>query len=235
MNKFKLRLWKDSFLYSRKRKQASKNILVAALAILGSTIIAVLIATMFGYNPFDTIKDLFSAAFINEPDKFAYTLCVFALSAFAFSFAFKAGIFNIGISGQMYASGVTLLAFSNAIGNSIPNGLGQIVGLIIAMAMGAAVALLTGVLERYFKVDAVVSAIILNWIILFIGFFVIAQYYPGNDNLAQMTTSVEIPEHFRLNTTDFPGWASALIIVAILAIVLLVLSKYTVLMLLVYL
>ncbi len=228
MNKFKLRLWKDSLLYSRKRKQTTKNIAVAALAILGSTIIAVLIATMFGYNPFDTIKALFSAAFVNEPDKLAFTLSVFALSAFAFSFAFKAGIFNIGISGQMYASGVAVLAFSNAIGNAMPNGLGQVLSLIIAMLVGSAVALLTGALERYFKVDAVVSAIILNWIILLIGFFIIAKFYPGNSELTKMTTSTDIPEHFALNTHNFPGWASSLIIVAIIAVILLVLTKYTV-------
>ncbi len=228
MEKFKLRLFGDSFRYARKRKQASKSIIIATLAILGSTILAVLIAAMFGYDPFQTIADLFSAAIVNEPDKFAYTLCVFALSAFAFSFCFKAGIFNIGISGQMYASGVAVLAFSRAIGDSMPDGLGQILALIIAMLVGSLVALLTGALERYFKVDAVVSAIILNWIILFIGFFIIAQYYPNNDNLAQMTSSLPIPEHFILNSPNFPGWASSLIIVALIAIILLVLTKYTV-------
>ncbi len=95
MNKLKLRLFTDSFKYARKRKVASKNVIVATCAILGSTIIAVLIAAMFGYDPFETLGTLFSAGFSTEPAKLAYTLCVFALSAFAFSFCFKAGIFNI--------------------------------------------------------------------------------------------------------------------------------------------
>ncbi len=229
MNKFKLRLFGDSFKYARKRKVATKNIIVATCAILGSTIIAVLIGAMFGYNPFETISTLFSAGFDVEPTKIAYTLSVFALSAFAFSFCFKAGIFNIGISGQMYGAGVAVLAVATAIGDKMPNGLGQIVALIIAMAVGASIALLTGALERYFKVDPVVSAIIINWIVLLIGFFIIGSYYSNKpDNFSQMTASIIIDSHFCLNTEGFPGWAVSLIIVAIVAVIMLVLTKYTV-------
>ena len=230
MNKLKIQLFKDSFKYSRKRKTTTKSVIIATVAILGSTIIASLIAAMFGYNPFETLKILFSAAFINEPEKFGYMLCVFAMAAFAFSFAFKAGIFNIGISGQMYAAGVTLLIITKALENVMfPPFIGQMFSLLIAMSVGAIVALITGALERYLKVNSVVSAIILNWIILLIGFFVISAWYSNNpSDYSQMTASVNIPSQFTLSGGNIAGWIPAIIIVIIVAITLLILSKYTV-------
>lgn len=232
MNKFKWRLAKDTFLYSRKRKTTTKSIFIVIIAIALSTIVSALIATAFGYNPFETIKVLFSAAFEIEPDKFAYMVAVFALAAFAFSFAFKAGIFNIGISGQMYGAGVTLLVITTAIdkaGANFPPFIGQLFAIFIAMLVGACIALITGFLEQYLKVNAVVSAIILNWIILLIGFFVISAWYSNNpDNYAQMTASTNIPSQFTLAGGDIAGWIPAIIIVVLIAIILLVISKYTV-------
>ena len=229
MNKLKTQLIKDSFKYSRKRKSTTKSIIIATIAIIGSTIIASLIAAMFGYDPFETLRILFTAAFINEPEKFAYMLSVFALAAFAFSFAFKAGIFNIGISGQMYAAGVTLLIVTNALKDVMfPPFIGQIFSLFIAMSVGAIVALITGAMERYLKVNSVVSAIILNWIILLIGFFVISAWYSNSLDYSQMTASKDIPAQFTLGAGNIAGWIPAIIIVVIVATILLILSKYTV-------
>lgn len=228
MNHFKLRsrLMLDSFLYSKQRKSASKNIFCVVISITLAVILSLIVATIIGYNPFTLIQQLFQNGFIDY-QSLIVNIVVLGVGALAFSFAFKAGIFNLGMSGQMLGAGLTILAISTALQDvNFPNGSGQIFMLFISIIAGGFVACLIGLLKIYLNVNEVISAILLNWIIFFSTRLIIDNYYSAEGSL--LTQSFEIPEQFRFIAPGIGGWLPALIIFVILTAVILFITKFTV-------
>lgn len=229
MNSLKARLVFDTFKYSFKRKDSTKKILYSLIAIIVSLIIAGCITAMVGYNPFEMIAKLFTKAFEFEPKKLLYNIVVLSLAGLSFSFAFKANIFNIGISGQMFSAGITMLIISNSLDNfDINPFLGQTISFITCVITAGFFAWLIAIMDRYLKVNPVVSGILLNWILYLIGFFVVSSWYPNTlEGNAIMTASIDIPEEFRLMWGSAGSWLPMIVITLIIAIGMLITFKYT--------
>ncbi|MGL4951713.1 MAG: ABC transporter permease subunit [Mycoplasma sp.] len=225
----KFNLIKDSFLYGRKRKTLTKNILATVFSIVSALVVALLVATSLGYNPFDVLSKLFYVGF-NDPVKLFSNIGVFCFAAFAFSFASRVGLFNIGISGQMLASGtfIVFLTTKWIPAGTIPTGAGQLIILLVGMLVGAAVASFVGLLETQLKVNSVVSSILLNWIIYFVCFFFLATYAP-NASGQELTGSLNIPDEYRLWSTNGSGGIIPIIVLTIIAaLFMLFIFKFTV-------
>ncbi|MGL4948447.1 MAG: ABC transporter permease subunit [Mycoplasma sp.] len=223
-------LFKDSIIHGKKRKQSTKNILATVFSIASALIVALLVATALGYNPFDILSRLFTVGFQDLPALFS-NIGVFCFAGLSFAFASKVGLFNIGISGQMLAAGTMIVFVTQAIPEGlIPSGSGQFIILMIAATTGALVATFTGILDAYLKINSVVSSILLNWIIYFISFFLLATFARsgGADDL--LTNSAIIPDNFRLWDTQFGTGGIIPIIVLIIFIGggMLILFKFTV-------
>jgi len=103
----------------------------------------------------------------------ALTPMIFA--SLAVTVAFKGGLFNIGISGQMLLSGFISTIF---IGYSeLPSYLAMPLVLITGTICGAFVGALIGMLKAKFNINEVVSSIMLNYIIMYIiSFFIQTRY-----------------------------------------------------------
>ncbi len=237
MNLF-FNLKKEEFKYGSGRKRTLKTFLSSLISVFGALIVALIIAATLGYNPWEIFTKLFSIGW-EDPSYLFYKIGVYSLAGFAFFFAWKCGILNIGISGQMLAAGCTIVLITNAFPqewlsseNSIwmQYGLGQLLILLIAMIVGASVALIVGVLEKYLKVNAVVSAILLNWAIYFITFFILAEqiYDPSSTN--PLSISKDIPNQFRLFDTlgNTGAIIPTIVIVTLIATILFVIFKFTV-------
>ncbi len=234
MNKFYFK--KESFIFSKNRKDSTKSFLSSLFSIVSALVVALLVATMFGYNPFQIFAGLFSIGF-NEPWSLFYYIGVYALAGFAFYFAWKAKIINIGISGQMLAAGSTIVIISNSF-SDIPNwvgyGVGQLFMLIIAIAISSSIAMLVGALQIYLKVNAVVSSILLNWIIYFISFFILATYYPSEESLngGVLANSATIDQNFAffdpISNSGTGPIIPVVVILLVISIVLFIVFKYTV-------
>ncbi len=229
---FSLLLKKDSVFYSRRRKESSRKFLASVFSIIIALIVALLIATALGYQPWDIFTKLFFIGF-NDPSYLFYKLGTYALAGFAFYFAWKCGIINIGISGQMLAAGTVVVILTQLISknNSIPNwvgfGLGQIFILVIAMSVSSLIAFLVGAMQNYLRINGVVSAILLNWIIYFVSFFVLATYFTDSQPFANSTT---IPNEFRLYDVNNGTGAiiPVVVICLVIALVLFFIFKFTV-------
>lgn len=229
MNNLFLNLKKDQFIHGRKRKETTKKIIVTVTTIIGSVIVACLIGAMFGYNPFTIFADLLSKGFIS-PLQLIYSFGTFALAGLAFSFASKAGIFNIGISGQMITAGLVIISVTNALQDvNFPAPLGQIFILFLAITSAGLMALIMGALESYLKVNSVVSGILINWIMFFISIFVIATYYNNSEGNV-FTGSIEIPQQFRITGSAAMGNSIIPIIILVLIVssICFFLTKYTI-------
>ena len=216
------------------RKGWSRSMIASTLSIVGGLIIALLIATAIGYNPFQVISGLFSVGF-NDPITLFFEFGILAIAGFSFAFAARAGIFNIGISGQMLAAG-TMVVFVTSVWiplDSVSNGAGQIITLLVAIITGSLIALFTGLLETFLKVNSVVTAIILNWIIYFITFYFLSQDN-ANPTMAGSVIigSAMIPDNFRFwdlsLIPSIPSLIPILLTVFILGIIIFILFKFTV-------
>ena len=98
------------------------------------------------------------------------------LASLAFIAAVKAGLFNIGIAGQMLLSGfvATILIGYN---NTLSTPLSFPLVLLTGMAVGGLLGALVGFLKYRFNIHEVVSTIMINWIISYTtGFFINSSY-----------------------------------------------------------
>ena len=102
-------------------------------------------------------------------------------------FAYKVGLFNIGVAGQ-YAAGAGLALYA-ALAWQLP----WWVCLLIATLAGALLGTVSGVLKSYCNVNEVISGIMLNWITL----------YAMNDLLSAVKESTSpYTVHIRTVNTD---------------------------------
>ena len=77
-------------------------------------------------------------------------------------FAYKVGLFNIGVAGQ-YCFGVALSLYA-----ALAWGWSWLPCMLLAMLGGALLGAVSGLLKSYCNVNEVISGIMLNWIILYV-------------------------------------------------------------------
>lgn len=161
---------------------------IPLFAILCSLVVGGVIIAVTGSNPFKAYYALLQgsglapkASYANYKsmltDFFSYvnyfTPMIFA--ALAVAVALRAGLFNIGVSGQMLAAGFTATVI---VGYS---GLGAVAAkplvILIGMAAGGLAGALIGFLKYRFNINEVVSSIMLNYIIQYVVSFFINTYY----------------------------------------------------------
>lgn len=98
------------------------------------------------------------------------------LASVAFIAGFQAGLFNIGISGQMLLSGfmaMVLVGYNRALSPWVAKPL----VLLIGLAVGGLLGVLTGYLKYRFNIHEVVSTIMINYVISYLtGFFINSKY-----------------------------------------------------------
>lgn len=111
-NSLRFDLLKDSFVHGKKRKTTTRTIVVTLVSIFSALIVALLFAAALGYDPFEVLAKLFYIGF-NDTSALFSNIGVFCFAGFAFAFASKAGLFNIGISGQMLGAGTFVVFLSD--------------------------------------------------------------------------------------------------------------------------
>lgn len=156
-----------------KTKKAPPSALASLWAAVSVPLMAVLVAIFFGaliiassgVNPFAAFGNLFRGAF-GDLDAIGRTLekaTPLLFGGLAVSFAFKAGLFNIGAQGQLLFGAIT----AAAIGFSF-NGLPAIIHLPLALLGGALAGALYGIIPGLLKTSTgaheVITTIMLNYI-----------------------------------------------------------------------
>ena len=96
------------------------------------------------------------------------------MCALSVLFAYKVGMFNIGVAGQFVAGACACLY--GALAWNLPWWL----CLVLGMAAGAALGAIAGVLKTQYNVNVVISGIMLNWIILYVTNLVLTTVKSAN-------------------------------------------------------
>ena len=165
-----------------------QSVSIPAFAILLSLITASVVILMLGKNPLSAFLNLLQGSGIAQKPSYAghksmltdfmslldcMTPMLFA--ALAVAVALKAGLFNIGVSGQMLAAGfvsTVLVGYSSMSGIAA-----RPLVLLIGLITGAAVGVLIGALKHWFNINEVVTSIMLNYIIMYVVSFFINNHY----------------------------------------------------------
>ncbi len=217
----------QKLVHSDVRQSTTKKIFATIFAIFIAFAIALIIAcsvcntwSKFG----EVLTTIFTAGFkVTTVNNLISNMAILVVGGLSFIFAYKAGLFNIGISGQLFAAatGATILSHMGGLGQ----GLNQFLVLIISMGIGAIMAAIVGALKAYLKVNEVVSSIMFNWIIYFLCIMTLGMLPIPHDSSGLSTAS---PGKELLLQIDGNSMIPLIIIAAVLIIFVAVVLNYTV-------
>ena len=184
-------------------KYKIKDFLPSIIAVLIALIIGGIIMMTKGVNPFTAYIDMMRAAFYQASPRspffsgLAKTLFIatpLIFSALATMVAFKAGLFNIGMQGQMVAGGLAAtfwgITFKNYVFGNV------FVVILVAVIAGFLWAGIAGLLRAKFGVNEVISTIMLNYIMIEVQNFLLNGIL--KDTTTQNTQSPRVFEGARL-------------------------------------
>ena len=164
------------------------SVSISILSILLSLICASIILLVLGKNPLVAFQSFLQGAgfwpkanygggsgILTDLFSFLNLRAPMILAALSFIVAFKAGLFNIGIAGQMLASGflATAIVGYSGLDAVIAKPLVIVIGIVAGGLLGAFV----GFLKYKFNIHEVVSTIMVNYIVNYLTGFFINSYF----------------------------------------------------------
>jgi simple sugar transport system permease protein len=156
---------------------------ISILAILVALVLFSIIFIIAGINPFTAYWEIFSYAFANPfglpltMNRFIFLL----LCTFAFIIPYRAGLWNIGMTGQLYmgalaAYGVVYTAGAMGLDKAVLSPWIFIPLMVLAAALGgAALGSIAGYLKGRFNINEIVVTMMLNFITFWLVSFMIKE------------------------------------------------------------
>ena len=117
------------------------------------------------------------------------------LTGLSVGFAFKTGLFNIGASGQ-FTAGAFAAVYVGVQWTFLPGGIHWLVALLAAMLAGALWGSVPGMLKAFFNVNEVISAIMMNYIGMYLVNLLIRQsiYDQVKNQSMAVASSAQLPK-----------------------------------------
>jgi general nucleoside transport system permease protein len=208
---------------------------IPIFSILISLIAAAIVILLIGKDPLQAFYNIFQGAGILPKPSYAgyksmltdflsllnaMTPLVFA--SLAVAVAFKAGLFNIGVSGQMLVSGflATIIVGYSGLDAIIAKPLVLIIGMVAGGLMGG----LVGWLKYKFNINEVVSTIMFNYIAQYVISFFIQMYYI--DPVSRQSKYISEAPRLTLVNVEISNLKMDIPLGFILAIVIAILLKF---------
>lgn len=187
-----------------------QSITIPLFAILISLIVGAVIITLLGKNALSAYQNLLQGSgLLPKPSYAGYKSMLTDFTSFlnawtpmlfaslAVAVALRAGLFNIGVSGQMLTAGffaTVLVGYSE-----MPSLIAKPFVLIVGIIAGACVGGLIGYLKYRFNINEVVSSIMINYIAQYVFSFFINTYFV--DPVSRQSASVSTESRLTLMDT----------------------------------
>lgn len=169
--------------------EKTQFIAIPVFSIIISLIVGAVVIALTGGSPFTSFKNLLQGCGILPKPSYAgfkspltdFTSFLNAMTPMLFaslavSFALKAGLFNIGVSGQMLTAGF-VATITAGYAASLPAPAAKIFVILIGIGAGILVGGFIGFLKYRFNINEVVSSIMINYIAQYIiAFFINTKY-----------------------------------------------------------
>ena len=219
-------------LIGGERRQAY---IIPLLAILCSLIASAILLLAIGKNPATAFTAILEGAGLLPKPNYAAgkgmltdvmltltALTPMIFAALAVTVAFKAGLFNIGVAGQMLFAG--FIATTTVGYSTLPSAAAMPLVIIIGAAGGASIGGLIGLLKTRFNINEVVSSIMLNYIIQYVtGFFILTRFV---DALTRHSKAIEPASRLLIQDMQLGGYKVDLPVFVILAVIVTLLARF---------
>jgi simple sugar transport system permease protein len=142
-----------------------QSLLIPALSVITAVLLGSILILFDGRDPITAFEGLLEGAFV-EPRGLLATfrnMTPLVLSGLAVAFAFKSGLFNIGVQGQLIMGSVVAAWVGFAV-EGLPPLLHVTLALLAAMAVGGLWAAIAGALKAFADAHEVITTIMLNYI-----------------------------------------------------------------------
>ncbi|MBQ9411931.1 MAG: ABC transporter permease [Oscillospiraceae bacterium] len=134
--------------------------------------------------------------------QFLNVMAPMLLASLAFIFAYRCGLFNIGIAGQMLLSGF-VATITVGYARELSGWAAIPLAILIGLAVGAALGALVGFLKYRFNIHEVVSTIMINYIISYLtGFFINSRFV---DTVSRSSRAISAQSRLTFMKVDIGG------------------------------
>jgi general nucleoside transport system permease protein len=145
------------------------NALLRLGGVVAAFLLSALVLVIIGASPLDAFRLLVAGAGVApwSPDKLAYVLTAWApvmLCSAGLLLTFSAGLWNIGIEGQIVLGAICATGVLRAVQGSVPPALALVLAALGGMVGGGLWALLAGVLRLWGNVNEIFGGLGLNFI-----------------------------------------------------------------------
>ncbi len=157
----------------------NNKIVVSLIAVLFGLLAGAVLMAVTGNNPITGYSYLFEGG-LKNPERIGNTLATatpLIFSGLSVAFAFRTGLFNIGVAGQLLFGGFCASAVGLTL--DLPKALLLFLMIIAGFLGGALWAFVPGLLKAKFNVHEVVSSIMMNWIAYWTIYYAIPAYLKG--------------------------------------------------------
>lgn len=216
-------------------KKSGNMIKVALISIILGLLFGAIFIAILGKNPFASYYDFLQGCGITPKAKYAgsksmltdfssfvdfWTPMIFA--SLSVAVALKAGLFNIGISGQMLiAAFISTITVGYA---TLPAGIAKPLVIVIGIIAGALVGALIGFLKYKFNINEVVSSIMINYIGEYIISFCINSFCI--DPVSRQSKEIQASSRLTFHQIVIGGYKYDIPIGFIIAIICVFLVKF---------
>ncbi|MEH6990636.1 MULTISPECIES: ABC transporter permease [Bacillales] len=181
-----------------------KNIVVPLVAVLLGVLVGTIIMIATGYNAGSAFIALWNGAFgeIYYTGEVVRQVTPYILAGLAVAFAFRTGLFNIGVEGQLIVG--WLAAVWVGVAFDLPKFIHLPLAVLAAAAAGALWAFIPGLLKAKFKVHEVIVTIMMNYVALHVTNYIIRTVLSEKSDRTEMIAeSASLRSPFLEGLTDY--------------------------------
>lgn len=194
------------------------NILVPVISILLGLIVGAIVMLVSGFSPVDGYIALWNGVFGNSYNigETIRQITPYVFAGLAVAFAFRTGLFNIGVEGQLIVGWLAAAYVGYAF--DLPKIIHLPLALLAAAVAGGLWAFIPGLLKAKLQVHEVIVTIMMNYIALHVANASISAISGGGEKTEKIHESASLRSTFFESITDFSRlhWGFVIAIIAVI-------------------
>lgn len=181
-----------------------RGIITPVIAVLLGILVGTIIMLVSGYNPGAAYTALWNGAFgdVYYMGEVVRQFTPYILAGLAVAFAFRVGLFNIGVEGQFIVG--WLAAVWVGVAFDLPRVIHLPLAIIASIVAGALWAYIPGLLKARFRVHEVIVTIMMNYVALHVTNYIIRNVLSDNGDKTELVKeSATLRSEWFQELTDF--------------------------------
>ncbi|MCZ2258764.1 ABC transporter permease [Sporosarcina sp. G11-34] len=179
------------------------NLLVPVISIILGLLVGAVVMSVSGYDPVKGYIALYNGIFgdVYAMGETIRQISPYILAGLAVAFAFRTGLFNIGVEGQLIVGWFAAAYVGTAF--DLPKIIHLPFALLAAALAGALWGFVPGILKAKFRVHEVIVTIMMNYIALHTVNALIKTVSGGDFKTGKVKETASLRSEFLSNLTDF--------------------------------